>query len=120
MNELKNYESHNVIYAGFVEDIEMYFKAAAIFLNPVQTGGGIKTKMVEAIAYGTTVVATESGAAGIERAACGDKLYAVADNDWQCFAATVLKAASTESATPQSYYKTYYWGEIAKSAEKMM
>lgn len=120
MNELKNYESHNVIYAGFVDDIEMYFKAADIFLNPVQTGGGIKTKMVEAIAYGTTVVATESGAAGIERTACGDKLQVVRDNDWKNFASAVVKDSSAKTPTPPSYYKTYYWGEIAKSAEETM
>ena len=120
MNELKNYQSHNVVYAGFVDDIEMYFKAADIFLNPVQTGGGIKTKMVEAIAYGTTVVATESGAAGIEREACGDKLNVVPNSDWKSFSEAVVKASSVRTATPASYYKTYYWGEIAKSAEEMM
>ncbi|HEY1872204.1 MAG TPA: glycosyltransferase family 4 protein, partial [Chitinophagaceae bacterium] len=67
LNELKEYIDQNIIYAGFVEDVEMYFKAADLFLNPVQSGGGIKTKMVEAIAFGTTVITTETGAAGIHR-----------------------------------------------------
>ncbi len=120
MNELKEYNQQNIIYAGFVDDIESYFKAADIFLNPVQSGGGIKTKMVEAIAFGTTVVATESGAAGIVREVCGKKLIVVPDNDWQGFATAVLKNAATKLPTPDAYYKTYYWGEIAKSVEAVL
>src|SRR5687767_8429839 len=48
LNELKAYKDKNILYAGFVNDIDAYFKGADLFLNPVQSGGGIKTKMVEA------------------------------------------------------------------------
>jgi polysaccharide biosynthesis protein PslH len=115
MNELKAFANKNIIYAGFVDDIEMYFKAADLFLNPVQTGGGIKTKMVESIAFGTTVIATASGAAGIIKEACGEKLIVVADNDWKGFAEAVVLNADKNSTTPDDYYKNYYWGEIAKN-----
>ncbi len=120
MNELKEYASQNIIYAGFVNDIESYFKAADIFLNPVQSGGGVKTKMVEAIAYGTTVVATKSGAAGIERETCGKKLLVVPDNDWKGFAKTVTENSIISIPTPAIYYKTYYWGEIVKRAAEVL
>jgi glycosyltransferase involved in cell wall biosynthesis len=116
MDELKAYRSQHIIYAGFVDDIESYFKAADLLFKPVQRGGGIKTKMVESIAFGTTVVATKSGAAGIEKDVCGEKLVMVADNDWPGFAAAVINNCNKVSATPESYYKTYYWGEIAKKA----
>ena len=43
-NELMQYKSRNIIYAGFVDDINMFFKGADVFLKPVITGGGIKTK----------------------------------------------------------------------------
>jgi glycosyltransferase involved in cell wall biosynthesis len=115
-NNLSNYADKNIVYAGFVDDIEMYFKGADVFLNPVQSGGGIKTKMVEAIAFGTTVVATESGAAGILKEVCGEKLIVVADNDWKRFADAVMQNASNRTITPDFYYKSYYWGEIAKNA----
>ncbi len=114
MNELKAFADKNIIYAGFVNDIELYFKAADLFLNPVQTGGGIKTKMVESIAFGTTVIATESGAAGIIKEACGEKLIVVADNDWKGFTEAVLLNANKNTITPDDYYNNYYWGEIAK------
>lgn len=116
LNDLKEYQSQHITYAGFVDDIESYFKAADIFLNPVQSGGGIKTKMVESIAFGTTVIATESGAAGIEREACGEKLVVVPDSDWQGFATAVISHADRVSSTPATYYSTYYWGEIVKKA----
>jgi polysaccharide biosynthesis protein PslH len=114
MNELKEYADQNIIYTGFVPDIDIYFKAADLLLNPVQSGGGIKTKMVEAIAFGTTVISTKSGAAGMDTTACGEKLSVVADNDWQGFTDEILKVTYPTEATPEAYYKVYNWGEIAR------
>ncbi len=119
MNELKAYADKNVVYAGFVEDINLYFKGADLFLNPVQSGGGIKTKMVESIAFGTTVLATETGALGIDRTVCGDKLIVVKDDEWQAFAEQIKKP-SAETQTPAAYYETYYWGSIVKKVVKLI
>ncbi|MCX6316013.1 MAG: glycosyltransferase family 4 protein [Bacteroidetes bacterium] len=116
MNELKDYQSQGILYAGFVNEIEPYFKAADIMLNPVQTGGGIKTKMVEAIAYGTMVVSTQSGAAGMNRDVCGDKLVVIPDNDWNAFATAILSHWQDSTRTPSAYYDTYYWGAIVEKA----
>ena len=114
MNSLKEYASKNIINAGFVDDIESYFKAAAIFLNPVQSGGGIKTKMVEAIGYGTTVVATETGAAGVDKKLCANKLVIIQDNDWAGFANAVIANKNNPGTTMAGYYEFYYWGNIIK------
>ncbi|MBK8141632.1 MAG: glycosyltransferase family 4 protein [Chitinophagaceae bacterium] len=114
LDSLTSYADKNIIFAGFVENIETYFKAADIFLNPVQSGGGIKTKMVEAIAYGATVIATESGAAGLDKKVCGNKLVTVPDNDWAAFAEKVLENSKTSINTPAGYYETYFWGNIVK------
>jgi glycosyltransferase involved in cell wall biosynthesis len=112
LNELKEYADYNIIYAGFVDDIEMYFKGADLFLNPVQSGGGIKTKMVEAIAFGTTVVTTETGAMGIHKDICGKKLIVVPDDNWGVFADEIIKNADNVEITSNSYYQYYYWGNI--------
>lgn len=114
LNELKEWKDRNVIFAGFVDDIEMYFKAADLFLNPVQSGGGIKTKMVEAIAFGTTVITTETGAMGIHRDICGKKLIVVPDNNWDAFTQAILGNADRYEITPTAYYEYYYWGSIVK------
>jgi len=113
MNELKEHADKNIIYAGFVDDIDSYFKAADIFLNPVLSGGGIKTKMVEAIGFGTTVISTESGAAGIDKSVCDNKLITVNDSDWEKFADAIFSAThNAVSATPQEYYNVYAWANI--------
>jgi len=44
-NGLINYQEKNIIYAGFVDDINLYFTGADIFISPVIDGGGIKTKV---------------------------------------------------------------------------
>jgi len=117
LNELKEYSNKNIIYAGFVQDIEMYFKGADLFLNPVQSGGGIKTKMVESIAFGTTVITTETGAMGIHRDICGQKLIVVPDDHWNDFAEAIIANAGNTDVTPASYYDYYYWGSIVKKIQ---
>ncbi len=114
LNELKAWNHVHVHYAGFVDDIDFYFKAADLFLNPVQSGGGVKTKMIEAIACGTTVVSTQTGATGIELSVTGDKLIIVDDNDWKGFADAVIKTADQQTSTPVEYYKYYNWQHIAE------
>ncbi|HMU46082.1 MAG TPA: glycosyltransferase family 4 protein [Chitinophagaceae bacterium] len=114
LNELKEYQSKNIIYAGFVDDIEAYFKSADLFLNPVMSGGGIKTKMVEAIAFGSTVISTETGAEGIEKSVCGNKLTIVPDNDWEKFAEIGIDALKSSDPTPSQFYEYYSWENILR------
>ena len=112
-NELKDYNKENIYYAGFVDDINAYTKAADILLNPVITGGGIKTKMIEAIALNTKVVATNTGATGVNITDCGGILFVVEDNNWEEFAEKVIIASSGSSTpTPTSFYRRYHWKEI--------
>lgn len=112
-NNLRDELAHHIIYAGFIPSIDLYYSAADIFLNPVLSGGGIKTKMVEAIAYGATVISTETGATGINKAVCGSKLVLVPDGDWKAFTTAVIKAGSENSSpTPAAYYQQYHWEAI--------
>lgn len=118
--QLNAYEKENILFAGFVEDIEIYFKAADVFLNPVLSGGGIKTKMVEAIALGTTVVSTQTGAIGIRLEICGDKLKQAPDQDWKQFAQLVREESARNNPTPEAYYDYYYWGNIIRNLAKRL
>lgn len=112
-NDLKDYVGRNIIYTGFTDDITTYLKATDIFLNPVQSGGGIKTKMVEAIGYGATVVSTETGATGIEKKHCGEKLHITTDNDWFAFTQAIMEQCRQAfKPTPSAYYDHYNWGHI--------
>jgi len=114
-NELQPYAEKNILYAGFVDDITVFFKGADILLNPVTDGGGIKTKVVEALGYDLTVISTQSGAIGIPENICGGKLKLMADNDWDDFAREIRKVKS-DSAIPKAFFNHFYWGNIAEKA----
>ena len=105
----------NMIIAGLVDDIEIYFRGANIFLNPVINGGGIKTKLIEALANGTSAVSTHHGAIGIEPQLCNGKLVITANGDWKGFVQAVINMADTVHAvTPAGFFEFFYWGNIVK------
>ena len=118
-DSLKEYAEKNIIYAGFVDDINMYFKGADIFINPVTDGGGIKTKLVEALGYDLNVVSTKSGAIGVPLSLTGDKLITVTDADWHGFAKAILES-DTANAIPAAFFAHFYWGNIAAKVKTII
>ena len=114
-NNLVSYQDKHIVYAGFVPDINPYFKGADLFINPVIEGGGIKTKLVEALGYDLTVISTRSGATGIPEDVPGKKMTVVDDGDWKEFARAII-AAEPALHTPQSFFDHFYWGRIAQKA----
>ena len=75
---------------GFVDDLTGVFRECHLFLAPLPEGGGIKIKILEAMARGIPVVTTPVGAEGIT---CPeDDAIVIAPCDSQ-FAAAVLAAA---------------------------
>lgn len=111
-NELRDYRDKHVIYAGFVDDISDYFKAADIFLNPILSGGGVKTKAIEALAMDCTVISTPLGAMGIKEEVCGDKLKIVNEGQWQEFGDQVILSMQENAQIPKSFFEYYYWEKI--------
>ena len=62
---------------GAVPDIRPHLSAAAVVLAPVRIGGGMRMKVLEALAFGKAVVTTSRGAEGLQYD--GDAPLAVAD-----------------------------------------
>ena len=115
-NELKEYTLKNIVYAGFVDDISVYFKGADVFINPVVDGGGIKTKLVEAIGSDTPAISTLNGSIGIGEEA-GRMLSIVHDADWDNFVKAMINITSLGAgSTPATFYEKFYWGNIVKRA----
>ncbi len=106
----------NVVMAGFVDDIDLYFKSADVFLNPLLEGGGIKTKLVEALSFNCNAVSTTNGAIGVDPNICNGKLLIAADGDWNDFANKVVVAASVRNKIGSEFFQHFHWGHIAKNA----
>lgn len=119
LNELKPWNNVNISYAGFVDDIDFYTKAADVLLNPVVSGGGVKTKMIEALGMNTTVVATATGASGVKKELCGDKLVIVPDDNWPLFVEAVVAASRQEHVTPDAFYNMYSWKNITRRVAEL-
>ena len=113
---LIEYKEKNIIYAGFVDDINPYFKGADIFINTVIEGGGIKTKLVEALGYNLSVITTKSGAVGIPTEVTGAKMKVVDDGDWSAFVQQII-LMNTDVTTVPEFFEHFYWGNIAEKAK---
>ena len=92
----------------------MYFKAADVFINPVISGGGIQTKIIDALSYHLNVVCFHSKSLGITGA--GGKLYAIQNGHWKDFVSAVIEAAKANDNTPPAFFETYNWRTIAANA----
>jgi glycosyltransferase involved in cell wall biosynthesis len=113
-NNLKNHR--NIIYAGFVDDISLYFKGSDLFINPVIDGGGIKTKLVEALGNNLNCISTKEGAIGVPVSITGEKLTIVEGNDWQAFALSIINHKTNIEAISTPFFDHFYWGKIAEKA----
>jgi len=121
MHSLQEYADKKIIYTGFVEDISIYFKGADVFLNPVTDGGGIKTKLVEALGCNTKAVSTQNGSIGVNAEITNGQLNIVPDNNWPEFTEQMIYAAKQpHQPMPAEFYKTFYWENIAKKAAEFI
>ena len=112
--------TENVSYMGFVPVLDTFLQACDVMLNPVMTGGGIKTKAVEALGYNKIVVSSQASAAGLIPSVCGSNLQIVKDYDWNAFADAVIQASSMQPAISDSFYDTYNWDKIAANVLAIM
>ncbi|MCF6376293.1 glycosyltransferase family 4 protein [Nocardioides KLBMP 9356] len=88
-----------VVLAGFVDDLDAEYDAAAVALVPVLQGAGVKFKTVEAMCHGVPVVTTTVGAEGID----GDDLFAgLTDDPAQLAESLCAVLADTEAAQPRA------------------
>ncbi|WP_447641857.1 MULTISPECIES: glycosyltransferase family 4 protein [Chitinophagaceae] len=119
--EIKQQKNPSIITKGFVDDIGAYFAGSDVFLNPITDGGGIKTKLVEALSYETLAVSFESGAIGIPREIIDDKLVYVPDGDTTAFVEGVIRQLDNHSEWNCSQFKKYFnWENIAKNAHHFL
>ena len=57
----------NVKIFGFVEDLSAFYYDASVIIAPIFSGGGMKTKIAEALMYGKTIIGTKEAFEGYKR-----------------------------------------------------
>jgi glycosyltransferase involved in cell wall biosynthesis len=80
---------------GIVKKIRAAYETAAVLINPVTLGTGLKIKTVEALSYGKALVTTPDGADGLEEGA--QRAFIVAD-DGRGFGEAVARLLTDSSA----------------------
>lgn len=107
-------------YMGFVEDIDTYIDAADLMINPILSGGGVKTKAIDTLARNQRVLSTVSGADGIDPAVCSDNLVVVEDHNWPAFADAIIHWAGKPRNIPATFYHTYGWPGIIETLDEKL
>ncbi len=115
-DKISKNEFPSVRILGFVENLDLYLRGCNIFLNPLISGGGIKTKLVEALAFNLNAVSTENGAIGVDPRLCNGKLIVCPDNDWNLFAESIIQSVEVKNTMPHDFYNHFYWANITKRA----
>lgn len=110
--DLKELTHASLKFVGEVADIRPYFLAADLFMNPVDRGGGIKVKNMEALSYDLPVVSTEHSASGIDLSLTGGKLRICPDGDIAAFCHAIIEAIDDRSPIPEAYFLHYQWRHL--------
>lgn len=77
--EILRLKSDRIIVTGIVDTVDKYIKKCDVNIIPMLTGGGVKIKLLEAMAKGIPTITTTFGAKGID--VYNDKEILIADND---------------------------------------
>ena len=95
--------SDSVNLTGYLEDIRPLLAAASVCIVPIQSGGGTRFKLLEAMALRTPVVSTTKGAEGLsvrdgEHLLVADSPEHFADAVVKLIASKTLRAELTQNA----------------------
>jgi len=110
-------QNQHVIYKGFVHDIAPYYKGTDCFICPITLGTGIKTKIVEAIAYGLPVIACRKSGEGFTDINLGKQLRIIDNYNWNAFADAMLELDHYNFIeTPEAFYTAFNWPTIVQDS----
>jgi glycosyltransferase involved in cell wall biosynthesis len=86
--------AHGIEATGFVNDAIAATRAAAVCVVPLRMGGGVRLKILEALANERPVVSTTLGAEGL---GLSPDLHALFADDEASFSAAVIRLLANES-----------------------
>jgi len=63
--KVKSLACENVVVTGYVPDIQVYYSSSLVSVVPLRIGAGMKSKIIESMAWGCPVVSSSVGAEGM-------------------------------------------------------
>jgi glycosyltransferase involved in cell wall biosynthesis len=112
---LLDYKMKNVIIVGEVDNSKLFINSKSIMLVPLFSGGGMRVKIIEGMAYGKTIISTSIGAEGI---VCEHGENIMIANDENAFADAIVLCANNKvlsdslSANARKLIETKYDNNI--------
>lgn len=75
-------KQENVVVEGEVPDSHKFINSKSIMIVPLTSGGGMRVKIIEGMAFGKTIISTAVGAEGIDYTDGKDLLIANTENEF--------------------------------------
>ncbi len=113
-------EDRNIQVTGYVDDIRTYLQRAAVVVVPLRSGGGMRLKILEAMATGKVVVSTPMGAEGISARNGEEIVLANADRSFSVEVIRLLRQDAERKRigkAARAWAEGYGWGRIAADLE---
>ena len=111
-NAVRALACDDIIVTGRVPEIEPYFERAAVVLAPLRLGGGMRVKVLQAMAMGKAVVTTPVGAEGLWVPGCEPPLVIAEDAKGIARATSALlgeeETRHALGLRARAYVKAYY------------
>lgn len=90
---LLNFKMENVVIEGEVANSHQFINSKSIMIVPLNSGGGMRVKIIEGMAFGKTIISTAIGAEGIDYTNNTDLIIA---NTVQEFVDAILKCINNQ------------------------
>ncbi|MFE9080443.1 glycosyltransferase [Bacillus mobilis] len=107
---------HNVVITGFVEDEREYVAQSDVFIVPLKIGGGMRIKILNALAMKKAIVTTSIGVEGIKISSDG---ICICDNK-QEFVKSIINLLQDNSFSTEMSEKGYREVISKYSTEKIL
>ncbi len=115
-------KDQNIIVTGFVKDVRPYVAKCSVYIVPLRIGGGMRLKILEAMAMERPVVATSVGAEGIMATHGENIIIADSEADFAEWVIELLKDTNLRRRLAHGgkrlVEQEYRWESIVEKLEK--
>jgi glycosyltransferase involved in cell wall biosynthesis len=110
----------SIIVTGFVEDVRSYLLRGSVVIVPLRSGGGMRLKILEAMAAGKAIVSTPLGAEGIPARNGEEIILAPPDQTFATEVVRLLRQGSERmriGKAARTWVERFGWKRIAEELE---